>query len=121
MIVRRSHTMSANNNKKSVCQSHPRFCGALIKDSLTKFFSMCLSIRADVAAFVKPQNNIFLLSLLSFLLRKKKSKIFGFCCCYLVKCFRNDLRYLTCFYAVLPYCVIAKTTYPDYLLCYLLW
>ena len=57
--------------KTSVRQSHPRFCGALRKDTLAKFFLMCLSFRADDVAFVKPINNSFLLSSSSFLIGEK--------------------------------------------------
>ena len=39
-------------------RSHPKFCGALIKDTVAKFFMMCLSFCADVVAFVKLVNNI---------------------------------------------------------------
>ena len=82
--------------KNSVRKSHPRFCGALRKNTLAKFFLMCLSFRADYVAFVKPVNNSFLLSSSSFLIRKKKSEIFLLHASYSVKCFRNNLRYLTC-------------------------
>ena len=91
---------STGLKKNRVCQSHPKLCRALRKDTLAKLFSMCLSFCPDIVAFVKPNRPktvLFYYQLCLFRLGRKKSEIFLLHSSYSVKCFRNNLKYLTCF------------------------
>ena len=92
--------MSAIFLKNPVCQSHPRFCGALGKNTLTKFFLTCLLFIVDVGPFLNVDKILFYYYLHLFWWGGKKSKIFLLHWDYSVNCFRNELRYLTCSFSL---------------------